>query len=112
MDGRTLGRTMYFCLFSEKRAQPIDRRGHSAAHGYHGRYTKGVSIGGTMSTYAPSACGGRGVLWQRYRYPYRHSAAIARVGNSAVLPKPPAPGRSPHSWAKPFPGEGEATLAL
>ena len=69
MDGRTLGRTMYFCLFSEKRAKPIDRRGHSAPHGTDGRYTIG---GGPLSppfslqpcNHCPVRLRGTGVLRQ------------------------------------------------
>ena len=66
---------------------------------------KGVSIGGTMTTYAPSAYGGRGLLRLRCITSLTAQQPLHGWGRQAALPKPQAPGRSPI-------GQGKATLAV
>ena len=64
---------------------------------------KGVSRGGTTATYAPSACGGRGLLRLRHKTSLTVAQPLHGRGRQAALPKPQAPGRSPI-------GQGKATL--
>jgi hypothetical protein len=62
---------------------------------------KGVSIGGTSATYAPSACGGRGLLRQHHITSITVAQPLHGRGRQAALPQPQAPGRSPNTRAKP-----------
>ena len=97
MDGRTLGRTMYFCLFSEKRAQPIDRRGHSAAHGTDGRYTThlGQHRGNDVHL-CPVRLRGKGVATAAPYNILNRCAAVAWVGTSGSAAEAASPGAKPH----------------
>ena len=63
----------------------------------------GVSIGGTTATYAPSACGGRGLLRLRHITSLTAQQPLLGWGRQAALPQPQAPGRSPI-------GQGKASL--
>jgi hypothetical protein len=65
----------------------------------------GVSIGGTMSTSATFACGGRGLLRLRPITSLAAQQPLHGWGRQAALPQPQAPGRSPI-------GQGKATLAV
>jgi hypothetical protein len=64
---------------------------------------KEVSIGGTMATYAPSACGGRGLRRLRHITSLTVAQPWHGWGRQAAWPKPQAPERSPI-------GQGKATL--
>jgi hypothetical protein len=61
----------------------------------------GVSIGGTTATYAPSACGGRGLLRQRkdfhlaYSLPLQGRGIVRCYRSRPPQGEAPTPGRSP-----------------
>ena len=97
MEGRILGRTMYFCLFSEKRAQLIDRRGHSSAHGTDGRYTiQGGQQRGNVSHLCPTRLRGKGVATAAPYNILNRYAAVAWAGSSGSAAEAAIPGAKPH----------------
>jgi hypothetical protein len=77
----------------KKRAQPIDRRGHSAAHGYHGRYTiEGGQHRGNDSHLCPVRVRGKGVATAAPYNFLNRCAAVAWAGSSGSAAVAASPG--------------------